>query len=145
MNKISSPADLYTLQAHESTLNMSGNTNSKAGKYTPYSRLYPDADDIAIDIVEQNQLALKKRFDYRDKSLHTVIGYSDKSIQNLFHAVNTKRVITFPRFIYGLSIRYVGVKVASDIANHFRSYENLMDYIRDPSKGNFSVYVVTLF
>ena len=134
MNKISNAADLYTLQINESKLTEPVGV-SKSLKYIPYSRLNPDKDDTALDEMEQKQEILKKEFDYKDKPLHTVTGYSDKSINNLYNSVSNRRVITFERFLYGLSIRYIGVKIASDIAKCFNSYENLMVYINDPTKG----------
>jgi DNA ligase (NAD+) len=51
-------------------------------------------------------------------------GWQDKSVKNLFEAINNKRKIELRRFIYALGIRHVGENTAKLIANNFESFAN---------------------
>jgi len=67
----------------------------------------------------------------RDKISHEPLkdkeGWGDKSIENLFLAINQKREISLEKFIYAIGIRYVGQATSKLIANHFISYQNFKD------------------
>lgn len=54
-------------------------------------------------------------------------GWGEKSIKNLFAAINQKRIISLEKFIYAIGIRHVGETTAKVIARHFISYKNLRD------------------
>ncbi len=54
-------------------------------------------------------------------------GWGEKSIENLYFAINQKRQISFEKFIYAIGIRYVGESTAKMIAKHFISYKNFKD------------------
>jgi DNA ligase (NAD+) len=43
-------------------------------------------------------------------SLMECEGYSIKSLDNIFTAINNRKNVTFERFIYGLGIRNVGTR-----------------------------------
>lgn len=51
-------------------------------------------------------------------------GWQDKSVKNLFEAINNKRVIELQRFIYAIGIRYIGQTTAKLLANNYVSFEN---------------------
>lgn len=51
-------------------------------------------------------------------------GWGEKSVKNLFEAINQKRKIELHRFIYALGIRYVGENTAKLIARNFTSFDN---------------------
>ncbi len=50
-------------------------------------------------------------------------GWGKKSVENLFKAINERRHISLPRFIYALGIRQVGAATSLLIAKHFGSFK----------------------
>ncbi len=53
-------------------------------------------------------------------------GWGKKSVDNLFKAINAKRAISLPRFIYALGIRQVGSATALLIAKNYGSFSSFM-------------------
>jgi DNA ligase (NAD+) len=51
--------------------------------------------------------------------------FAEKSTQNLISAIQSKKEITFPRFIFALGIRNVGEETAQDLSEHMGSLEKL--------------------
>ena len=51
--------------------------------------------------------------------------FADKSAENLIEAINSKREVTFARFIYALGIRHVGAVTAADLASSFGDIEKI--------------------
>ncbi len=51
--------------------------------------------------------------------------FADLSAQNLIDAINAKRSPSLERFLFGLSIRHVGIQTAIDLSQKFKSLENL--------------------
>lgn len=51
-------------------------------------------------------------------------GWGEKSITNLFAAINQKRHIGLEKFIYAIGIRHVGETTSKLLAQHFTSYQN---------------------
>ncbi len=51
-------------------------------------------------------------------------GWGKKSVENLFAAVNKRRTISLPRFIYALGIRQVGSATSRLIAQNFESWQH---------------------
>jgi len=54
-------------------------------------------------------------------------GWGEKSIENLFNAINEKRIISLEKFIYAIGIRHVGESTAKLLAQHFISYRNFIE------------------
>jgi DNA ligase (NAD+) len=54
-------------------------------------------------------------------------GWGQKSIENLFFAINQKRKISFERYIFAIGIRHVGEVTAKMIAGHFENYKNFKE------------------
>jgi DNA ligase (NAD+) len=54
-------------------------------------------------------------------------GWGEKSVQNLFIAINSRRKIELYRFIYALGIRYAGEATAKLLANNYVSYKNFKE------------------
>jgi len=54
----------------------------------------------------------------------------EKSADNLLHAIDSARSRGLARVLNGLSIRHVGVRIASALADHFGSIEALLDATR---------------
>lgn len=59
--------------------------------------------------------------------LETREGWGKKSVENLFKAINEKRQIDLPRFIYALGIRQVGTATARVIAKNYGSLQKFMN------------------
>ncbi|MGI3167847.1 NAD-dependent DNA ligase LigA [Pseudooceanicola sp. C21-150M6] len=53
-------------------------------------------------------------------------GFGDKSVTNLFAAIEEKRQIPLNRLIFALGIRHVGEVAAADLARHYTSWENFI-------------------
>lgn len=60
-------------------------------------------------------------------------GWGKKSVDNLFKAINDRRLISLPRFIYALGIRQIGVATSLLIA---KNYGSLMQFMTEMQKGN---------
>lgn len=56
--------------------------------------------------------------------------FAQKSVENMLKGIEKSKAIPFPRFLFGLGIRYVGETVAKKLAKAFRS----MDELRVASK-----------
>lgn len=52
-------------------------------------------------------------------------GFKEKKSNNLIEAIERSKDVSFASFIYALGIRNVGIKTASDLANHYKSIDNL--------------------
>lgn len=62
------------------------------------------------------------------EELKTKEGWGDLSAQNLFEAINKKRSISLPRFIYALGIRQIGEATAKRLAQVFGNLDALLDH-----------------
>ena len=56
-----------------------------------------------------------------------VRGFAEKSAQNLIKAIQSRRKINLPNFIFALGIRNVGEETAQDLAEFFGSIEKLKE------------------
>jgi DNA ligase (NAD+) len=59
--------------------------------------------------------------------LHEKIGWGEKSIKNLFLAINQKRIISLEKFIYAIGIRHVGETTSKVLAQHFAYYKKFIE------------------
>ncbi|MBI1954266.1 MAG: NAD-dependent DNA ligase LigA, partial [Proteobacteria bacterium] len=70
----------------------------------------------------------------RDKKSSTPLKererWGDQSIQNLFAAINKRRVIALDRFIYALGIPQIGQITAKLLAKHYQTIENFLDHMQ---------------
>ncbi len=66
-------------------------------------------------------------FSLRVEDIKHLERFAEKSSQNLVESIQSRKTISFPRFIYALGIRNVGIETASDLADHFGSFENLQN------------------
>lgn len=62
-------------------------------------------------------------------------GWGKKSVENLFSAINAKRIISLPRFIYALGIRQVGSATALLIAKNYGTFEHFMQDMVNKETG----------
>lgn len=52
-------------------------------------------------------------------------GFKEKRSNNLLNAIESSKDVSLASFIYALGISNVGIKTASDLANYFKSLDNL--------------------
>lgn len=52
-------------------------------------------------------------------------GFKEKRTNNLLTAIENSKDVNLENFIYAIGIPNVGIKTARDLANHFKSFENL--------------------
>jgi DNA ligase (NAD+) len=65
--------------------------------------------------------ALQERDSGRETPLRKLEGWGDKSAENLFAAIDARRIIPLDRLIYGLGIRQTGQATARQLARHYGS------------------------
>jgi len=53
-------------------------------------------------------------------------GWGETSVQNLFRAIEERRSVELPRFIFGLGIRNVGAEISRDLARVHTTWEGLV-------------------
>ena len=66
---------------------------------------------------------LEERNARSEKPLQDEKGFGQKSVDNLFAAIRTRRTIGLDRLIYALGIRHVGETTARDLARAFGTWE----------------------
>ena len=62
-------------------------------------------------------------------------GWGKKSVEKLFAAINARRKIELPRFIYALGIRQVGAATSRLIAQNYGSFSAFMNDMKDKETG----------
>ncbi len=77
---------------------------------------------------------LEEREKTSPNPLQEKLGWGEKSVENLFFAINQKRQISLEKFIYAIGIRHVGEATAKELAQHFISYENFRNVMFSLSK-----------
>ena len=90
-----------------------------------------DIDGLGEKIIEQLiQEGLVRTpadlFELRQGDLEPLERFAEKSASNLYTAIQAKKTIEFPRFIYALGIRHVGEETAYDLAKKFLTLDTLM-------------------
>ena len=78
---------------------------------------------------------LKLPSKHKKQSIELCQGWSEKSINNLHLSINNSKTIQISRFIYSLSIRYIGIKTAAIIGNYFSNIDNI---------AGFNIHKITL-
>ncbi len=64
-------------------------------------------------------------FDLKEGDIFPLERFAEKSAKNLVLAIQSKKKITLPRFIYALGIRNIGEQTAIDLERHFGSLTRL--------------------
>jgi DNA ligase (NAD+) len=70
-------------------------------------------------------------FSLKKEDLLSLEGFAEKASQNLIDAIQEKKNISLPRFIYSLGIRNVGEETSSLLAESFGSLQKLMEAGRE--------------
>lgn len=68
---------------------------------------------------------LRLRYENGIKRLENRDGWGQKSANNLFNAIEAKRIIPFNKMLYALGIRHVGETSAALLSRHYKSFDNL--------------------
>ena len=76
-----------------------------------------------------------------EKDLVRLEGYGDKSINNMFEAIENSKQNSLERLIFGLGIPHVGAKTAKVLATKFETMDNFMntteeDLVKIPDIGD---------
>ncbi len=77
---------------------------------------------------------LQKRDEVAVCKLSQKEGFGEKSVENLFFAINQARKISLEKFIYAIGIRHIGQTTAKMIALHFSTYKNFKESLMKISK-----------
>ncbi|MBS0185373.1 MAG: NAD-dependent DNA ligase LigA [Proteobacteria bacterium] len=70
---------------------------------------------------------LKERNSQLEFPLETWEGWGSLSVQNLFDAIDKKRIISLERFLYALGIPHVGEATAKLLASHYKTFQNFQE------------------
>lgn len=94
------------------------------------SRKALDVDGLGDKLVEQlvDQGMVKTPADFFTLDIASISAMErmgDKSATNLIAAIERAKTTTLPRFLYSLGIREVGEATAANLANHFKTLENI--------------------
>lgn len=92
------------------------------------SKKAADIDGLGEKVVEQLMQAGLVRdaadiYGLKKSDLLSLERFAEKSADNLILAINDRRTLELPRFIYGLGIRHVGEETSLALAQHFGSIE----------------------
>lgn len=74
---------------------------------------------------------LRARFETGLQQLKNREGWGDKSASNLFDAIDEKRTIPLPKFLFALGIRHVGDAASNLLALHYGTLKALMTAVDD--------------
>ena len=77
---------------------------------------------------------LQDREKNSDSPLKDKNGWGEKSLENLFQAINNRRKISLAKFIYSIGIRHVGESIAKMISSHFITFIKFHNFINKYSK-----------
>jgi len=64
-------------------------------------------------------------FDLKTGDIAPLERFGEKSAENIIQSIQKRKKISFPRFIYALGIRNIGIKTALDLSHYFKSIEEI--------------------
>ncbi|MDX1580546.1 MAG: NAD-dependent DNA ligase LigA, partial [Alphaproteobacteria bacterium] len=73
---------------------------------------------------------LQTRNEDADEPLQEWEGWGQKSVDNLFQAIDARRTVPLDRFIYALGIRFAGQETARLLARHYGTFDELFKALR---------------
>lgn len=105
--------DIFKLQERENIIEK---------EYIPSNDLFAINSDLhsSAEINMQNYPKIPIRY---------CEGWGDKSVNNLFNAIEKAKNISLDRFLYSLGIRYLGEVNAKILANYYGNLNNLLEKI----------------
>jgi DNA ligase (NAD+) len=91
---------------------------------------------IIDQLIENNLISdPSDLFELKEGDLLPLERFAEKSAKNIIDAIQAKKEITFPKFIYALGIRNVGEETAIDLADNFSNIKELSN----ASKQNLEI------
>lgn len=97
--------------------------------------------DESLPIKEPADIfTLQQRDEAQFTKLKNRDGFGDKSVTNLFAAIDEKRKIPLNRLIFALGIRHVGETSAAMLARHYTSWENFFAAMKDAREKSGSAW-----
>lgn len=86
------------------------------------------SEKTAEKLLEELDLKdLPEIYEVKYEDLIKLEGFKEKKSNNLLEAIERSKNVSLASFIYALGIRNVGIKTASDLANHYKSLDNLKE------------------
>ena len=76
------------------------------------------------------------RLNTRTKEMSGLIGWGEKSVNNLIEVLNKSTKVEFDRFIFALGISQVGRSVARLLAEHYKTFEIWLAAMQKAASGD---------
>ena len=84
------------------------------------------SEKTAEQLLEELHLTdLPELYEIKYEDLINLEGFKEKKTNNLLEAIERSKDVRLGSFIYSLGINNVGIKTATDLANHYKNLENL--------------------
>lgn len=84
------------------------------------------SEKTAEQLLEKLHLTdLPELYEIKYEDLINLEGFKEKKTNNLLEAIERSKDVRLGSFIYSLGINNVGIKTATDLANHYKNLENL--------------------
>lgn len=80
---------------------------------------------------ELNLRDLPEIYEVKYEDLYNLEGFKERKTNNLLEAIERSKDVSLASFIYALGINNVGIKTATDLANHYKSLESLRNATYD--------------
>ena len=113
--------------------------------YLFVSRSAFDIDGLGIKVVEQliNAKLIEDAadvFTLKYEDLMQLELFKDKKTQNLLDAIEKAKIVTLPRFLYALGIRYVGGETAEILANHLHLKTHKIEIKKTQKRAQMTLF-----
>ena len=84
------------------------------------------------------------------EELYQLPGFKEKKVNNLLNAIENSKEVRLKNFIYAIGIPNVGIKTAEDLANRFKTFENLraataQELVEVPDIGDITARAIEEF
>ena len=146
---ITNIADLYRLNANEAFTDLESKIKKKKKKKNKANKnkntmIDENSNDgenqtnnveVAVGVEDEHEIVANN-----DVELPYLMvdrkGWGVKSITALLDSIDSKRELTFVRFLFGLGVRHVGIQMATDIAekSEFLDFDALWNYLESECK-----------
>lgn len=84
------------------------------------------SEKTAEQLLEELDLTdLPEIYELKYEELYDLEGFKEKKTNNLLEAIERSKDVTLASFIYALGINNVGIKTATDLANHYKNLDNI--------------------
>lgn len=85
-----------------------------------------------------------------EEDLYQLPGFKEKKVNNLLNAIENSKEVRLKNFIYAIGIPNVGIKTAEDLANRFKTFENLraataQELVEVPDIGDITARAIEEF